>query len=471
MKKKFIYIAISVSISLFAGGCNKFEDDINKNPNLPSVASGTQLIGNAQLSLPGLSATPAAQFRAQYLAETQYVGESLYPEGGTSFYGLYQGPLMNLETVLKSEDLTANEGPVENQLAVAKIMKAYFLWHMTDRWGDLPFSEALQGVDNLTPVYDTQEAIYDGLFSLLAEADAQIVAGDITNDIVYDGNMAKWKKLSNTIRLLMALRLSHVSPERGAAQFNSALQAGILEANADNFVFRHLPDANNQSYWYGQIVGQNREWWALTESFVDLMEPTDDPRLPVYGRRAAESGDYVGLKFGTIDPALLGTTEYSLLGSAMYAQDANIALVTYAQVQFARAEAALLGWIPGGDAAAKQYYDAAIENSILQWTGSTDGVAAYLTRPEVAFNITTAARQIGIQRYIHLYTHGYEAWAEWRRTGFPDNLVEPEGKPVPRRQAYPANEQFNNGTNYNDAVQRQFNGVDNLAGRVWWDRP
>lgn len=155
----------------------------------------------------------------------------------------------------------------------------------------------------------------------------------------------------------------------------------------------------------------------------------------------------------------------------MYAQDANIALVTYAQVQFARAEAALLGWIPGGDAAAKQYYDAAIENSILQWTGSTDGVAAYLTRPEVAFNITTAARQIGIQRYIHLYTHGYEAWAEWRRTGFPDNLVEPEGKPVPRRQAYPANEQFNNGTNYNDAVQRQFNGVDNLAGRVWWDRP
>src|SRR5688572_10113162 len=113
---------------LFAGvcmvGCNKFDSDINVNPNLPSQASGAQLIGNAALSLPGLSSSPQGEYHAQFLAETQYPGASLYPDGGTSFYGLYFGPLINLEKVLTSE-LTSTEGPVANQRAVAMILKAY----------------------------------------------------------------------------------------------------------------------------------------------------------------------------------------------------------------------------------------------------------------------------------------------------------------------------------------------------------
>ena len=115
-------------------GCNKFADDINVNPNLPSQASGAQLIGNSTYFLPGLSSSPQGEFHAQYLAETQYPGASLYPDGGTSFYSLYYGPLINLEKVLTSE-LTPAEGPIANQRAVAKILKAYFMWHITDRWG------------------------------------------------------------------------------------------------------------------------------------------------------------------------------------------------------------------------------------------------------------------------------------------------------------------------------------------------
>lgn len=471
MKRTTLYILAVLCTCILGQGCNKFDDDINQNPNLPGIASGTQLIANAALYLPDLSATPTAQFMAQYLAETQYVGGSLYPEGGTSFYGLYQGPLMNLETVIRADDLSTTEGPVENQLAVAKILKAYFIWHMTDRWGDIPFSEALQGVDNLTPIYDSQQAIYDGLFALLTEADDQLGEGNISNDILYDGDMEKWRKLGNTIHLLMALRLSEIAPEKGQEEFNRAWTRGIMESNADNLVFHHLTDANNQNYWYGQVVGQNRAWWALAETLVAAMEPTNDPRLSVYGQPAMESGTYVGLPFGTTDPAQLGTTEYSLLGAPIYAQDADVALVTYAQAQFALAEAAVRGWIPGGNAAAEQYYASAIENSILQWTGSTADAAAYLLEPTVHYTPASAMEQIANQRYIHLFMHGYEAWAEWRRTGFPDNLVAPGGKPVPRRQAYPANEQFNNEGNYNEAVQRQFDGLDDLAGRVWWDAP
>src|SRR5687768_4997563 len=134
-------IHILLLATLILGSCNKFDDEINVDSNLPSTASGTQLIANAALSLSELSSSPAGEFMAQYLAETQYADASLYPEGSTSFYDLYQGPLINLETALNSKDLTAIEGPVNNQLAVAKILKAYFFWHITDRWGDVPYSQ------------------------------------------------------------------------------------------------------------------------------------------------------------------------------------------------------------------------------------------------------------------------------------------------------------------------------------------
>src|SRR5690606_2137727 len=273
--------------------CNKVDEDINTSPYLPSEASGTQLIANAALFLPGLSSSPQGEFFAQYLAETQYPGASLYPDGGTNFYGLYQGPLMNLQSVLNSE-LTPTDGPVENQRAVAKILKAYFFWHITDRWGDVPYSEALRGSEDFTPKYDRQQAIYDSIFKLLSEANAMIVPGNITNDIIYNGDITKWQKLGNSIHMLAALRLSEVNETKASSEFNNALAAGVMTANSDNLVFKHLSNAQNQNYWYGQIEVQNREWWALTETLVDYMKPLDDPRLPVYGQQTS-GGEYVGL--------------------------------------------------------------------------------------------------------------------------------------------------------------------------------
>ncbi|NJX16930.1 SusD/RagB family nutrient-binding outer membrane lipoprotein, partial [Tamlana crocina] len=115
------------------------------------------------------------------------------------------------------------------------------------------------------------------------------------------------------------------------------------------------------------------------------------------------------------------------------------------------------------------YYNMALESSILQWTGSTEGVDAFLSQPEVAFDATNAIERIAEQRWIHLFMNGYEAWSEWRRTGFPNDFVQPEGRPVPTRLAYPDNETFNNAENYNAAVERQFGGEDSIYGTVWWD--
>ncbi len=439
-------------LSLLFTGCKKFSDGINKNPNQPSTASGTQLIANAQLSLAGLSTSPLGEFHAQYLGETQYPGASLYPDGGTSFYSLYQGPLMNLEAVLTSKELSGSEGPVPNQLAVAKILKAYYFWHITDRWGDVPYTEALKGQVDFTPKYDSQQSIYDALFKLLDEANAEIVPGNILNDIIYAGDMTKWKKLANTIHMLMALRLSEVDPTKAAAEFNKANNAGIMTANTDNFVFKHLSDATNQSFWYGQVVNQNREWWALTETLVNYMLPPNDPRLAVYAKKNT-AGIYKGIEFGTT-VGLPNTTGVSLIGPAIYAQNAQIALVTYAQALFARAEAAKRGWIPGGDAVAKTNYDLAIDQSMRQWTGGTTGLAAFMASPGITYDPANALKQIAMQRYVHLFMHGFEAWAEYRRTGFPDNLVKPGGRNIPARHSYPSNEVFTNETNYQEAIPK-----------------
>jgi hypothetical protein len=453
--------------ALFFTSCNKFDSDINTNPNQPVTASNTQLIANAALYLPGLSSSPQAEYNAQYLSETQYPNLSLYTQVNFNFYGLYTGPLMNLESVLTSRELNRNEGPINNQLAVAKILKSYFFWHMTDRWGDLPYTEAFKGKADFTPKYDTQQAIYDSLFKLLDEANAMIVAGNITNDIIYGGDMSKWKKLGNTIHMLMALRLSKVAPDKGKAEFTKALAAGIMTANTDNLVFKHLPDAATQNYWYGQVFGLNRKWWALSKTLVDKLKPADDPRLPVYGDKNA-AGQYVGLEYGRTDN--LSTTAYSLLGANLWKQDAPVYLVTYAQALFAKAEAAKLGWIAGGDTEAKANYDLAIEQSVRQWnSNSTTGLSTLMAHADVAYTPARALEQIATQRWIHLYMHGYEAWAEWRRTGYPV-LTEPGGAKVPRRQAYPVEEQFNNTENYREAVQRQFGGKDDLYSRIWWDK-
>lgn len=436
----------------------EFDDDINNNPNSPSEASAPQLLANAMRYTYDTSSNTSGQFLAQYMSETQYVVASLYPQEGTSFYGWYQNPLINVETVI-------NSASADNQLAVAKILKAYFFWHVTDRWGDVPYSEALQGGDNFAPPYDTQESIYNNLFDLLEEGVSQIdESTSLSSDIIFGGDMIKWRKFGNSLKLLIALRLSEVDETMAEDEFNDALSSPIIDSIDDNFAYQHLDDQSNENYWYNQVERQSREWWALTETLVNIMEPVDDPRLSVYGEPARSDGEYRGLPIGS-DPASENTEEFSLIGEDIRRQDATIHLVTYPQILFARAEAAARGWTTED---AEQLYNQAITQSILQWTGSDDEATDFLLQPDIVFDASNALEQIATQRYVHLFLNGYEAWAEWRRTGFP-NLVPSDGNDVPTRQAYTSDESFNNTENYEEAIQRQFGGENTLYGKVWWD--
>jgi len=344
---------------------------------------------------------------------------------------------------------------------------------MTDRWGDIPYSEALKGKDNFTPKYDKQQDIYNSLFALLDEANAAIVTGNIKNDIVYNGDVAKWKKLGNTIHLLMALRLSKVDAVKGAAEFNKAITNGIMTANTDNLAYPHLAEQPNENFWYNQFTRLGRNWYAVSKPLVDYMKPLNDPRLPVFANKNT-AGEYVGLDYGLPGSTTVVINNFSLLGSGIRLQNSPVSLVTYAQALFARAEAAKLGWITGGDAAAKTNYDLGVQQSIRQWAGPDADITTYLAKPGVLYEPVNAIRQIATQRWVHLFLNGYEAWAEWRRTGFPVLVAAPgaNGDKIPRREGYPVQDRANNATNYNAAVSAfPYGGTDDLNARVWWDKP
>lgn len=471
MKKIYILIVTMA----FATGCNNFDESLSKNPNKPSVASNMQLLANAMRYLPDTQAGASANLYVQHWSEAEYITLSRYDNVFYNFYSWYADPLENIETVLTLGQPGANDGPLANQLAIAKVMKAYFFWYITDRWGDLPYTQALKGSANFTPQYDTQEAIYTSLFILLDEANAQFVEGDVRNDIVYYGAPAQWKKLGNTIHMLMALRLSKRNPDKGKIEFNKALANGIMESNDDNLVYRHLGDANNWNAWYDVFEQQNREWYAVSEAMVDYMKPVGDPRLPTFAN-TNDDGEYVGLKYGLtgeeVNNGPYDKGNISILGDAMRQAATPVYVVTYAEALFAQAEAVTLGWLGGGDVAAAEFYNNAIEQSVRQWNNDDiTGLDDMMLQPAIAYDAADGLKQISYQRWVHLFMNGYEAWAEWRRTGFP-TLAPPtdnNGREIPRREGYPTQEQQNNTQHFNEAVQR-LGGINDLNGHVWWDK-
>jgi hypothetical protein len=499
MRTKFFIIAAFIA-SVAAPGCKKFAADINVSPNSPTTASNAQLLTSAINYMPVVIEGISGALYTQQWAEKPYTDDSRYISVNFDFYGTYAGPLENLQTILANKTFNIKEGSKNNQLAVARILRAWFFWHMTDRWGDIPYSDALKGNDNLAPKYDAQKGIYYDLLKELTAAAAQIDDGEgVTGDLLYAGDMDKWKKFANSIRALMALRLSKIDPDKGKTEFADAAAGGVFTDNSDNAVYVHLADAVNQNYWYYVADVQNRQWYWISKTLTDYMKPLQDPRLPIFADPAPATGDYAGVPYGLDGDSVakITTAKVSFMGKHVRAQNAPCFIITYAELLLAQAEADKLGWLSGGDADAAQKYKAAIQASVRQWVrnsfkggveddvektsydpadeGDTTGLAVYLARPEISYDPANALKQIAWQRWVHLYMNGYEAWAEWRRTGYPVLTPAPNNNntPIPRRQGYPSSEPNINTNNYKAAVQAQtgLGGKDDLNGRVWWDKP
>ncbi|RYZ62612.1 MAG: SusD/RagB family nutrient-binding outer membrane lipoprotein [Chitinophagaceae bacterium] len=483
--KKLVIIAAA---GLLMASCNKFKD-INVSPTQLTSASTKGLLTNSQQALSDLilGNTAASRLPAlyiQHLAEGPYPASSLYSDRNLSFSGWYTGPLNDLQTIIRynqeGNPAAIGNGSNDNQIAVARIMKAYYFLNLTDRYGDIPYSQALKSNEAYSPVYDKQQDIYTDLFKELTEAQAQINAADnkVVGDVLLNGNMDSWKRFANTLRMVMALRLSKVDAAKGKTEYAAADAAGVITSNAQNIAYKFLADdPNNFNPWYNNYSISNRNDYAISTTLTDYMNSKNDPRLPIYGEVLA-GGVVKGLTPGR-NVAVNIPAAYSRIGKYFGGPDATgagkgapVVLLSYAQVLFMRAEAAKLGYTAGGDAEAKTHYEAAIKASWEQYGVFDQGAYnAYIALPDVAYDAANGHRKIMTEKWVHGYlNHSWEAWNDWRRTGFPvltpaTDAVDSRG--IPLRLGYPANESTLNGSNYNDAVSR-IGGTDDNYGKMWW---
>ena len=492
--KRIYKLVLLVIFSAYTVACDVSDfDDINVNPNETTSPNTANLLTNAIVSthnntnfnIAGTVNATQGQLYVQYLANSQYTSADTYQTVQFSYNGWYNGPLQDLQTVIElntneeTKLVTSLAGSNANQIAVAKILQSYYYLHLTDRWGDIPYSEALKVQEGiLTPKFDMQSEVYAGILATLKEAVGMIDGGEgPTGDALFDGNMDMWRKFGNTIRMVASLRLSQVDESKAQTEFNAAISDGVIALdNSENIMYRHLSEQNYDNPWEDRF--ETRRDYTVANTLVDYMQSTVnggvmdvmmDPRLPVFADPTESEGAYVGMTYGVSEAEAgdISNSDVSFLGETLRAQDAPSYIYTSAQVLFSMAEAAQRGWMAGDVA---QLYNDAIKASLDQY-GVGDEFDTFITNGEVAFDPARAMEQIGNQKWVALFLNGYEAWAEWRRTGYP-NLTpaiaaQNPSRQIPVRQAYPVTERDLNETNYNEVVNRQ--GEDGLDTKVWWD--
>jgi hypothetical protein len=382
---------------------------------------------------------------------------------------------------------------------------------LTDEYGAIPYTEGGAGFTDqiFFPKYDEQQNIYPKLIQEFTEAGAALITtGTIENaDVLYSGNIAQWKKFANSLLLRAGMRLSKVDPAKAAQVVQAAVAGGVIMTNADNAMMRH--DPNFQSPIGGMLNSTEAANFYLAKPFVDQLKNTNDPRLSAIAIRykGATSGgttgsgqnpangstaaaDQIGMPIGfdnatitaraTAD-GLASYYDYSQVDRRRMAKPtAPTFFVTAAQTQLLLAEARVRGWITTGTAA--QYYADGIKAHMDQMALYDAGAAVAPAARDayVAANPLvpgTELQQINTQYWIASFLNGYEAFANFRRSGFPALTPNSYGQPgnpdVPngtfiRRVTYPTSELSVNTENLNAALAKQ--GPDKLSTRVWWDK-
>lgn len=471
MKKILIVFGLLATLQ----SCNKF-GDTNVSPAQLTTASTKALLTNAQQALSTyVTSARLGSMYIQHISEGPYPGSSLYSDRNSSFAGWYTGPLYDLQTIINYNNegsSSANgNGSKNNQIAVARILKAYYFLQMTDIWGDIPYTEALQGDKNYAPKYDKQQDIYTALFKELTEAVAQINESEsaVVGDILLNGNMAAWKRFANTTRMVMALRISKADIAKGKTEYAAAVAAGVISSNAQNINFKYIAgDPNNYNPWYNNYTISNRNDYAISKTMTDYMDPKADPRLPVFAETLA-GGVIKGLPYGR-NVAVNIPAAFSRIGAAFRNQDAPLTLHNYAQVLFMQAEAAKLGYVAGGDVEAEAKYKAAIKASWEMYGVFNQAkYDAYIALPEIAYSAVDGHKKIMTEKWVHNYLASYEAWKDWRRTGFP--VLTPavdavDSRGIPMRLGYSPTEASLNPVNYAAAVTA-LGGKDENYGLMW----
>lgn len=369
-----------------------------------------------------------------------------------------------------------------NNMAAALVMKSWFISNLTDMFGDIPYSDAFRGKEALySPKYDTQQSIYT---SLLADLEK---ANDLFNenkpfessDLIYAGDVLKWKKFTNSMRLRLLVRVSNKSemnvPAKISEMFNNPTKYPLIASNDEEAMMKYTGVKPFINLFFEMSAAEFSGSRRMGKPLMDLLNNTVDGRRFRYATKNTP-GAYVGIPSGyneqeTIAFADNGGLKTSTLATTLKDDAYPFPILTWSEVNFLLAEAALKGWIT---ADAQSYYNKGIEASWKQWKCTWDGTAGttYLARSTVRFSGATATMERLIsQKYIAMFFSGFEAWYDYRRTGYPVLPIGPAAKNngvLPVRFEYPLITKATNKTNYDIAAARI--GGDNLLTKVWWQK-
>ncbi|MEM6841263.1 MAG: SusD/RagB family nutrient-binding outer membrane lipoprotein [Bacteroidota bacterium] len=485
MKELIIYLSVfALTCSLSA--CDDGFEEMNEDPNNPTEVPTSYILAGAQTNLMeeffGLynEAFKLNLLGMRYMQQwtsTLYTNTDRYVAIEEDFTPIYHKGLRDIQEIinLNSNPETAVSaafsGPNVNQIAVARIIKAWSFHNLTDIWGDIPYSQALLESANVTPVYDPQEEIYTDLINELDEAWSQIDegAGSIEGDLIFSGDMTQWKLFAQSLRLRLGMRLSEAKPAMAQEVVTDAVSKGVLGSNADNVLFAYNEQVPFVNPWYNEFHLETITL-AVSNTMIDQLMELQDPRLPYFAEEADALGEYIGMPYG-VNAAIAGSIrneEVSLPADQITTPTFPAILQSYSEVLFLKSEAAARGWIAED---AEQLYEDAIAASFEQWGAPASELAAYLAQPEAVYDPTNFRKSIGNQKWLALYTQGMEAWSEWRRLDYPELMPAPDaaaGRDIPRRKGYPISEISLNRDNYEVAIARQ--GPDVMSTRVWWDQ-
>jgi hypothetical protein len=518
MTSRRLSLATGATLLMLTGACSSSEiTKANENPNNPTDAPSEALFTNAARNAAGrwLDGVNGVRygFLPQHLAEVQYPESDQYirlrasSTSLTLFNQPYNTELQDLELIVRRGNAATSPG----LSGPAQILKLWEFGIITDVFGDVPYSQAFKA-DSLvlSPKYDPQLDIYTDLFAKLTTASTSL--GGATNvlgsgDPIYAGAPASWRKFANSLRARHALRLINVSAAVANTQLTAALSdaGGLILTNADNAKLPWPGDGIYDSPWATNF--KTRDDHRISTRLLTLLRDYSDPRVAVYAQPAetvlpevpgrtlnycpggtGTSPCYVGLANAltqaiasplvpsTSRPGAVfypGVTAYGTFGGSGGSFPSY--LMTAAEVEFIRAEAAErgIGGLTPGQAAG--FYDAGITRSMEMWGISTANIATYLANPLVAYAsaASTVDRQkrIAIQKWLALYIDPIQAWSEFRRTCQPA-ILKPGPNAliaeIPRRLYYSTNESAVNSASVAEAVARQ--GPDNFLTHIYWDK-
>ncbi|MEZ4773619.1 MAG: SusD/RagB family nutrient-binding outer membrane lipoprotein [Bacteroidia bacterium] len=469
--KKILSLLILVLTSY---ACTNHFEEINTNPNEAVEVSGDLLLPTVIFNLADMSVNQSYGFGdvvAQYTANYEYNDIDIYRwTSDGRFWGMY-------DYLQDISDIKAFgvKNALPNYEAVALILEAYCFSILTDAYGDVPYTQANRAAEGIiSPAYDTQESIYEGILSSLEKANTLIdPSGTISGDILFQGNMNKWKKFANSLTVRLLMRISNVKDISSTLQqmVDNPATYPVFESTGDDAIYYYAGSTPDLSP-YSSGRGREYEYFIAmpTNHFVDLLLANNDPRIHEWlGYKVNDDGslEYLGVAPGQVLGDIGRPGDFSSKDTSYFSEPAKISgiFMTYSELNFILAEAAETGLISGN---AQNYYEAGVQASFAQW--NVEMSADFLTTvvPYEAGNTD----RIFEQKWLALYHTSVEAWFDWKRTGKPA-FLQPgpgnlNGNKIPVRLMYPSLEQSVNGSNYNTASQRI--GGDNINSRVWWDK-